>query len=399
VFSYARLDLATGRERVKSFFAYEAMPQHGEEPIDTRIGWSAPQDPAQAIDEIEYDLASIHADWHNAGALAWLADTNRHMARSIRARQRRWSREWSDADGMCGDDVHAAQVLARHGLKQRAWSPSDLQLFAQCPYRFHLRGVLGIREVDRPDAPQRIDPRTRGEIYHRVQSEMAGLVTPETLPAALEKLDEVLTRVAAEVAAEVDPALPTVWHAGVEAMRGDLRGWLFYRAHYEAQWEPVATEHKFDVTLAEGWKLAGTIDLIERDTAGHVRVTDYKTGAAPRDKLECTGRGEALQPLLYALAAESLGYDVHSARLAYATIRCNYRLDEIAMGAEARAHASAVLNTIDTWIQKGFLPAAPREKACERCEFVPVCGPYEEERVRCKSAAELRPLHRMREVR
>jgi len=27
------------------------------------------------------------------------------------------------------------------------------------------------------------------------------------------------------------------------------------------------------------------------------------------------------------------------------------------------------------------LPAAPREGACEHCDYLPICGPYEEERV------------------
>ena len=39
---------------------------------------------------------------------------------------------------------------------------------------------------------------------------------------------------------------------------------------------------------------------------------------------------------------------------------------------------------------RGFLPAAPRKKGCEHCEYLPVCGPYEEERVKEKSQPELK---------
>ena len=52
-----------------------------------------------------------------------------------------------------------------------------------------------------------------------------------------------------------------------------------------------------------------------------------------------------------------------------------------------RRRAQHVLEVIDGAIVNGFLPAAPREDGCKNCEFLPVCGPYEEERVREKSQA------------
>ena len=128
-------------------------------------------------------------------------------------------------------------------------------------------------------------------------------------------------------------------------------------------------------------------------------VFPYKTGRAPREAVEQVGGGESLQPVLYALAAESAGHQVNEARLAYATLRSNYRIDRVPLDPRARMNAQAVLQTVDQWIGKGFLPAAPREEACIRCEYVPVCGPYEEQRIREKSRAELRDLVRIREMK
>jgi ATP-dependent helicase/nuclease subunit B len=51
---------------------------------------------------------------------------------------------------------------------------------------------------------------------------------------------------------------------------------------------------------------------------------------------------------------------------------------------------------IDQAIVNGTLPAAPREDGCKNCEYLPVCGPYEEERVKVKSQAELKGLKEMR---
>jgi CRISPR/Cas system-associated exonuclease Cas4 (RecB family) len=102
--------------------------------------------------------------------------------------------------------------------------------------------------------------------------------------------------------------------------------------------------------------------------------------------------------VLYALAAEAMGHNVTEARLAYATLRSNYRLDPVQLDSRARMQAETVLRTIDDWIDKGFLPAAPRIEGCKRCEYVPVCGPYEELRVKQKSQPELRDLVRIREM-
>ena len=102
--------------------------------------------------------------------------------------------------------------------------------------------------------------------------------------------------------------------------------------------------------------------------------------------------------MLYALAAEAMGHDVREARLAYATLRSNYRIDSVPLDPRARMNAEMVLGNDDNWIDKGFLPAAPRAEGCVRCEYLPVCGPYEEFRVKRKSQPELKDLIRIREM-
>jgi hypothetical protein len=57
-----------------------------------------------------------------------------------------------------------------------------------------------------------------------------------------------------------------------------------------------------------------------------------------------------------------------------------------------------VVGCIDQFIVDGFLPAAPRADACAYCDYRPVCGPYEEWRVRRKGANRLAPLEALREM-
>jgi len=52
---------------------------------------------------------------------------------------------------------------------------------------------------------------------------------------------------------------------------------------------------------------------------------------------------------------------------------------------------------IDRAIAGGFLPPAPREEACARCDFHLVCGPHEEERARRKDALPLAALVALRQ--
>ena len=58
-----------------------------------------------------------------------------------------------------------------------------------------------------------------------------------------------------------------------------------------------------------------------------LRVTDHKTGALPKKAPQFVGFGEALQPVLYSLAAEAaLGRPVAAGRLHYATLRQNFKV-------------------------------------------------------------------------
>jgi CRISPR/Cas system-associated exonuclease Cas4 (RecB family) len=112
------------------------------------------------------------------------------------------------------------------------------------------------------------------------------------------------------------------------------------------------------------------------------------------------GNGESLQPLLYALAAEKmLGEPVASGRLYYSTLAQNYARIDVPLNGWTRQRALQVLRTIDEAMRNGFLPAAPRKDACKRCDYLPVCGPYEEERVSEKSQPELKALKELRACR
>ena len=56
----------------------------------------------------------------------------------------------------------------------------------------------------------------------------------------------------------------------------------------------------------------------------------------------------------------------------------------------------ALASTVADAVQRGFLPAAPREGECQYCDYLAVCGPHEEQRVKRKPAGELQALVQLR---
>src|SRR5690606_38741138 len=101
--------------------------------------------------------------------------------------------------------------------------------------------------------------------------------------------------------------------------------------------------------------------------------------------------GTRLQPLLYALALEA-GWDlpVGGGRLLYCSREGEKTVVETALTEETRQLALGVLRTVDHAIEHGQLLAAPSPGACRFCDFRPICGPREEERIQGKPLGELR---------
>ena len=143
------------------------------------------------------------------------------------------------------------------------------------------------------------------------------------------------------------------------------------------------------------YKILGAIDVVEEHSSGARRVIDHKTGTPPKDKPRTLGKGEVLQPVLYALAAEQeLGRPVPIGRLYYATLRGNYQSIDISVNDGARQQAEKLLAHIDDAIDHGEFHTCPRTDACEFCDYTPVCGPYEEERANHKPK-----LHQLEMIR
>ena len=439
IVSYPRMDVTQARPRVPSFYALEVIraaegrlpslrefEKRASKSAPSRLDWPAPEIAEVAIDDAEYDLASLQAASklpraRAKGSARFFMETNAALARSLRTRGRRWRNRWCCADGLVDPDPATLAVLERHRFSARSYSPSALQQFAACPYRFLLHAIFQFRPRE-PSVPlEQMDPLTRGALFHAVQFELFRElkrlgrlpVTNEQLPKTLDLADKVLDRVAAQYEDDLAPAIPRVWKSEVEEVRTDLRGWIQQVASSPSDWLPVHFEFAFglpaddhrdpasspkEAAILNGIRLRGSIDLVEKHASRDVlRVTDHKTGKAPQNRPQYVGGGAILQPLLYALAAEQLlGQPVESGNLYFCTQRGDFSQVAIPVIPESRQRLERVLETIGRAIEDGFLPAAPQTGMCRICDYRPVCGPYEETRVKKKQRDRLEPLVELR---
>jgi CRISPR/Cas system-associated exonuclease Cas4 (RecB family) len=436
--SYSRIEQAEARPRVPSFYALEVaraltgrvpepqrMEREAAAAAGARLAWPAPDDPARAIDEVEHDLAMLRGlltSGEARGRARYLLELNDALARSLRTRWARWHRRFTEADGLVRvtDGTREALVAARLGA--RPYSASALQKFAACPYQFFLSAICRLEPRPEVAPVVELDPATRGHLFHRVQADaMRALAAEGRLPldadaldAARATLDRTLDGVAEQYREELAPAIQRVWQDEVESMRADLRMWLEQTAATHADWQPIAFELAFglrrdpandprsvetEVVLPEAYRLRGIVDLVEqRRGASDLRVTDYKTGRDYTKRNLVVGGGEMLQPVIYGLAVEHLlGARVVESRLYYCTRAGGFSERRVPLTGEARGRGVEVLGLVDRAIAAGFLPPAPRARACGICDFRDVCGPHEEIRVKLKDQARLEELRALRE--
>jgi RecB family exonuclease len=426
VLSYPRVDVEHARPRVPSFYAleaaravqgalpaFEALARQAEARASVRLAWPAPPRRDDAIDDTEFDLATLEALFSAKGPVKgrarYLVSTNAHLARALRARYARWQTSALSAfDGLVRPSALARAALEAHHPTKRPFSPTALEQYAACPYKFFLSAILRLEPSEVPEELEELGPLEKGSMAHEVQFKLLSAlsregveVTPATIDAVLARLKPVIDEVARGVYDEFKPAIERVWRDGVQTLEADLREWL-KKTSADVDWRPAHFELAFGlpgrdvdaqdaassptpVTLMEGLQVRGSIDLVEKNArTGELRATDYKTGRARAEEGNVIGGGRHLQPVLYALVLEQFfrGAPVWGGRLYYTTQVGGYEERPTPLDAVAREAFGVVARTLRAALETGFFPAAPDEGECTWCHFLPVCGPDEERRLK-----------------
>jgi putative RecB family exonuclease len=172
-------------------------------------------------------------------------------------------------------------------------SPSSVSSFTSCPLAFKFA------YLDRLPEPPSV-AASRGTLVHRA---LERLFDREPADRTIDVAMTDLERAAHELAD--DPEFAGLGLAAEEwaAFRGEAE--VLVHRYFELEdpqsVRPIGLEIKLEATIGERLKVRGIIDRLELDADGELIVTDYKTGAAPREQHE---RSRLVGVQIYALLCE-----------------------------------------------------------------------------------------------
>lgn len=442
--SFPRIELNESRPRVPSFYVLDiARAIEGHIPpaqiIAARalqaggsaLARPAPVDPTTAIDDFEHDLSTLAALLGTKSAAAkgrarYLYELSPELQRSLTSRWLRHHRkQWEPADGIVRSAETTRDALSSQRLGARPYSLTALQRYSACPYQFLMAAVYRLAPLDAPAPLQKMDPLTRGDLFHQMQAaalrrlQAEGLLplSAGNLPAAQEHLATAIREVHDREKDRLNPAIDRVWRDEIGLMTADLQTWLEKLADEGADWTPERFEFSFGLPDMDGrdphsvaapalvdgrFKLRGSMDMIERHrNTGFLRVTDHKTGKnRTKSGQTVVDGGRVLQPVIYGLALKALFPEetVFSGRLFFCTTAGGFQPYEIPLMGDAPKRGLEVLEIVDRAIENGALAARPAHEACKWCDFKVVCGRGEEQRTRRKDAKLFADLDALRKI-
>ena len=238
------------------------------------------------------------------------------------------SGKFTEWDGNVSGAVEKARFAGR--LVESALSPTSLERWAGCPFRYFMSHVLGIGALEEPEEVYSIDPLEKGALVHEIlQKFLAAVMDGGHPPGPGEEWSarhrHTLERIAeagfsrAEALGRTGRAL--LWRMEKQDILDDLRGFLEADSGLRRRFgtSPLHLEAGFgmggdswpspELKLGgnESLRFRGYIDRVDTDEAGaQLLVMDYKTGtsaayAGLRD--DPINKGRNLQLAVYSLAA------------------------------------------------------------------------------------------------
>ena len=292
---------------------------------------------------------------------------------------RNWaSHELTEHDGLLSP---AAPLVVK--ALEGSHSTTSLRRLLRDPLAYVWRHVLGWRSVETGVPRLSLDPSTFGELVHELLRRAVDLLEPEP-SLARASADEMRTAVdaaavAVAVAWPLERAIPppllwrrTLDHATRLALNGltfderfqaGTRSWTeltfgWNKSEFEsAPWDPTQP-----VSLGS-LLVGGRIDRLDLRAAGDaVRVTDYKTGTAPKYIASLVlAAGAELQRVVYAAAARQLLPDARQvvSRLVYLEGQPVQHALSDSQQEEAVAAVASAVDVAADLLRSGAAPPGP----------------------------------------
>jgi RecB family exonuclease len=339
--------------------------------------------------EQEYGLRSL-LRWPRAPGVTehYLATHNTALHDGLMASKERGSPRMSRWDGIVGPAGELAPLAGK------VVSPTALQDWATCPFRFYLGRILYVAETSTPEDTLSISAIERGNLLHEALERFLKEAPPRTSPTqpwSDEERAQLLT-IGAELCDRAESrgltGKPVLWQLARERIMRDLRGFVDADENMRAGYGVVNADVEMSFGMdgeppievqTGGQKIGfrGRIDRIDRSPDGsRLVVIDYKSGGTYgyRDlAADVTQRGTALQLPVYALAAKQRFGDANTTAFYwFMNEQVNYETRGAAMTERAMVRFEHVTGTIADGIAEGVFPARPgarRESGFENCTF------------------------------
>ena len=226
-------------------------------------------------------------------------------------------------DGLVGVARAHWRMLERHGV-----SPTALERYAQCPFKYFAEKVLRLEPLEAPDSVLVPDARARGTLCHAILRRFYQQLTDRKV--ALDRvtasdIDAWLAAAADEAFTQFEAAepvgYPLLWSLVKEDLTRLVRTFIendlqeLRASGYRPLLFEVAVTGSFGATLPGTERhvpIRGRLDRVDlrrENGQAHVRIVDYKYTESSGPKLEdrdlatAALRGKRLQPPLYLLAA------------------------------------------------------------------------------------------------
>ena len=375
--------VAAARRHDDSIATASALREHGP------TAWLArPRSPlaanlrGPAVDAWEIGLRAAVERAHG-GMPAPPDDPLARPLRMLRARRSETLSEWDgNLTGLGAPDwMRVPEVV----------SPTRLEHYGACGFRFLLSSLLGLRVPEEPRDPEAIDPIVRGNLMHATLEDFFREQHAAKRPAVGEawtNADE--ARAQELLSGHLDVArrrgltgLPVFSRHDERTLRSDLSEFLHADTDFrrETGAVPVRFEARMEEVGPGGQRFRGFIDRIdERPVDGRLWIIDYKTGRpAELDPANPLANGTRLQLPVYLLQARGAPA---TASYWYITARGGFARAVYEPGPVNDALFGRTLSAIADAVAGGSFPAVPGDfnehwgefENCGRCDFTRICS-------------------------
>lgn len=369
----------------------------------------------------ETERASLQ-EWDLASLMIHRARLDRHfllnrtvawnpLAEGVDAKRSRARRGNGRLDGWSGR-VPDGRVPVPGALKPI--SPTALETFAKCPFRYFLGNVLHVGELERPEDVITIEPAVIGQIVHEILQKFFEATGARPEPFAdwsdseREQLQAITRASFGEAERRGVTGKTLTWRAEQARLLRDLDLLLeeelrerrashfrFFKAEaaFGMDITPSRTEVAPPATLSlangETITFRGLADRVDIGQEGQLAIVDYKTGSTRTyeglTEKDTFAGGKFLQLPVYALAFRNESTAPVEASYWFISESAGFVRKTITLDEKTYSAFGGIVSTLVETMRSGYFPAVPGDEDwratgaswmnCRYCAYDRICPP------------------------